>query len=195
MLVFSSRELEGYAAMSAVNQQLSPAAAQRLQAACQPLSQMQHMTTTPWQVVQMNCDVDDANSMNKLLPLFQQAQPLLVYLHGHHSTPVAFFERCDRLQSLYGLEIVRFSWSSKKHMLDDGFCPGLDAGANANADVGISIGAGVDDGLQQELQRLSGAQVDSMPPATYPPLHPVASELDNLTCSWWLLMALTGVRH
>ena len=134
-----------------------------------------------WKVAQINCDVDDAKSMNDLLPLFQQAGPLLLYLHGYNSTPADCFERCDRLQSLYGLEILRFSWSSRQHLLDDGFCPGFDAG--------------MDDGLQRELARLFGSRSDWRF-TKYPAwLCPAAGDLENLTCSWWLLMALPGVRH
>lgn len=185
MLVFSSRELVGRTAMSAMNQQLAAQSVWHAQAVPQDSPQMQKMANAPWQVMQMDCDVDDAHSMHKLLPLFQQARPLLVHLHGYHNTPAAFFERCDRLQSLYGLEIVRFSWSSKKHLSDDGVC----------CDVSGSGGAGVDEGLQQELQRLFGSQMDSMP-AKYPaPLYPVAGGQQNLTCSWWLLMSLKGLRH
>lgn len=181
MLIFSSREFEGRAAMSAIDQQMTANAARRAQAGHKHPTQTQQTAQVPWKVVQMDCDVDDAESMNELLPLFQEARPLLLYLHGYNSTPAAFFERCDRLQSLYGLEIVRFSWSSKKHLLDDGFRPGFDAG--------------MDDGLQRELARLFGSQSDS-PSTKYPaPLYPVAGDLENLTCSWWLLMALPGVRH
>ena len=181
MLVFSGRERKDRAAMPALEQ---PSTADAAPLACKHPPQTALVSPMPQEcckVVQMDCDVDDAESMNELLPLFQEARPLLLYLHGYNSTPAAFFERCDRLQSLYGLEIVRFSWSSKKHLLDDGFRPGFDARR--------------DDGLQRELARLFGSQPDS-PSTKYPaPLYPVAGDLENLTCSWWLLMALPGVRH
>ena len=181
MLIFSSRECEGQAARSAPGQQVSADAFRQALAAPAYSPQTHQTADVPWKMVQMDCDVDDAESMNELLPLFQEARPLLLYLRGYNSTPAAFFERCDRLQSLYGLEIVRFSWSSKKHLLDDGFRPGVDAR--------------MDDGLQQELRRLFGSQAGS-PSIIYPaPLYPVAGDLENLTCSWWLMMALTGVRH
>jgi hypothetical protein len=181
MLIFRSREPEDRAAMPALEPPRTADAARRAQAGHKHPAQTQQTAQVPWKVVQMDCDVDDAESTNELLPLFQEARPLLLYLHGYNSTPAAFFERCDRLQSLYGLEIVRFSWSSKKHLLDDGFCPGFDAG--------------MDDCLQRELARLFGSQSDS-PSTKYPaPLDPVAGDLENLTCSWWLLMALPGVRH
>ena len=181
MVIFSSREFEGRAVRSAPDQQIS-ADAFRLALAEPTYSPQTHQTAeVPWKMVQMDCDVDDAESINELLPLFQKARPLLLYLHGFISTPAAFFERCDRLELLYGLEIVRFSWTSKKHRLDDGFRPAVDPKMEPS--------------LQQELERLFGAQAGS-PSTNYPaPLYPVAGSQDNLTCSWWLLMTLTGVRH
>ena len=176
MLVFSNREMQRQAGASAE----SAAGSARLALATlegPPQAPQEH-----WKVVQMNCDVDDDSALNELLPLFQEARPLLLYLHGFNSTPAACFERCDRLQSLYGLEIVRFSWSSKKHLLDDGFRPGFEAG--------------MDPGLQRELARMFGSQL-GLPSKKCPaPPDPVAFDLESVTCSWWLLMALTSsVRH
>jgi hypothetical protein len=175
MLIFSSREVEGRSGLSAAEPQFAADVA--LNALnCPPQAPAEH-----WKVVQMNCDVDVADSMNELLPLFQQTRPLLLYLHGYNSTPAACFERCDRLQSLYGLEIVKFSWSARKHLRGDGLRPGFEAG--------------VDPGLRRELARLFGAQKGA-PSRKYPkPIDPVACDLENVTCAWWLLMALTGVRH
>ncbi len=175
MLIFSSREVEDRATTSAVEQQFTAGSA--LPALnCPPQAPGEH-----WKVVQMNCDVDDADSMNELLPLFQEARPLLLYLHGYNSTPAACFERCDRLESLYGLEIVRFSWSAKKHLKDDGLRHGFDAGG--------------DPGLQRELARLFGSRNGSLSGKYPTPPDPVACDLENVSCSWWLLMALPGVRH
>ncbi|NDP61251.1 hypothetical protein [Polaromonas sp.] len=178
MLIFSGHEVKGRVATPAVEQQLTagtepPARATRKHA---PQTQQDD-----WKVVQMDCDVDDTDSMNELLQLFQEARPLLLYLHGYNSTPAACFERCDRLESLYGLEVVRFSWSAKKHLLDDGVRSGFDAG--------------VGHGLQQELARLFGSQKGSSFTKHPAPPDPVACDLENVSCSWWLLMALPGVRH
>lgn len=178
MLIFSSRESEGRAATSAVEQQFTAGA----DALARPTRKHPPKTRDEdWKVVQMDCDVDDAESMNELLQLFQEARPLLLYLHGYNSTPAACFERCDRLESLYGLEIVRFSWSAKKHLQDDGLRPGFDAA--------------VDPGLQRELARLFGSQKGSPSRKYSTPLDPVACDLDKVSCAWWLLMALPGVRH
>ncbi|MEO7161063.1 MAG: hypothetical protein ABJA84_12245 [Polaromonas sp.] len=123
-------------------------------------------------------DVDEAESMRDLFQMFHEAGPLLVYLHGCSGTPAACFERCDRLQSLYGLEIVRFSWSSRKCLSADGVRSGPAAGFNP--------------GLQPDFTRLCGAQhyAQSIEFPWSP--DPLASDLDGMTCSWWLVMALTG---
>lgn len=84
--------------------------------------------------------MDDAKAMTESLHLFRQARFLLPYLHGYNRTPAACFERCDHLESLYGLEVVQFSWSAKKHLPNDGLRPGFDAGVGR--------------GMEQELARL-----------------------------------------
>ena len=181
MLIFSNCEPEGRAATLRMNQQFTAQGVAYAQAARTQLPQMPQTAETPWKVMQIDCDVDNADAMRELLPLFQQARPLLLYLHGYNNTPAAFFERCDRLESLYGLEIVRFSWSSKQHLHDAYFHPGVDGG--------------VGNGLQQELRRVFGSQA-CMPSTTYPAaLYPLAGDVKNLTCAWWLLMASTGARH
>ena len=178
MLIFSSHEVEGRVATSAVEQQLTAGTDLLARTTCKHAPQTQE---DDWKVVQMDCDVDDTESMNELLQLFQETRPLLLYLHGYNSTPAACFERCDRLESLYGLEVVRFSWTAKKHLLDDGLRPGFDAG--------------VGPGLQQELARLFGSQKGSSFRKHPAPPDPVACDLETVSCSWWLLMALPGVRH
>ena len=182
MLIFSSRESEGRAATPAVEQPFTAGVDPLARATRKHAPQTQTQTQEKdWKVVQIDCDVDDAESMNELLQLFQEARPLLLYLHGYNSTPAACFERCDRLESLYGLEMVRFSWSAKKHLLDDGLRSGFNAG--------------VDPGLRRELARLFGAHKGSSSRKYPAPLDPVACDLENVTCAWWLLMALPGVRH
>ena len=129
----------------------------------------------------MDCDVDDTESMNKFSHLFQEARPVLLYLYGYNSTLAACFERCDRPESLYSLELVRFSGSAKKHLLGNGLRSGFDARVGTD--------------LQKELARLFGSQ-KSLSSRNDPVLpDPVACDLDNVSCSWWLLMALPGVRH
>ncbi len=178
MLIFSGRETEGRIATPAVEQLFTAGADPLARAVRKRAPQTRH---DDWKVMQMDCDVDDTESMNELLQLFQEARPLLLYLHGYNSSPAACFERCDRLESLYGMEVVRFSWSAKKHQLDDGLHSGFDAG--------------VAPGLERELARLFGPQSGSPARKYHAPPDPVACDPENVSCSWWLLMALPGVRH
>ena len=178
MLIFSGQKIEGRSAMPAATQ-LFTAGFDPLKQAIRKLApQTQH---DDWKVMQMDCDVDDTEAMNKWLQVFQQARPLLLYLHGYNSTPAACFERCDHLESLYGLEVVRFSWSAKKHLPNNGLRSGLDAR------VGLE--------LEPQLGRLSGAQKGFSSRKYLAPPDPVAWHMENINCSWWLLMALPGVRH
>ena len=175
MLIFTNRELDSRADKSAFERNMAAGSA-RL--ALATLARAPQATAARWTVSQMDSDVDDADSMQALLPLFQRPGPLLVYLHGYSGTPAACLERCDRLQTLYGLEVVRFSWSSKKYLSDDSAQTGLDAGFNL--------------GLQPDFTRLFGSR-HCVPSNGYPKLpDPMAGDLEGLTCSWWLLMALPG---
>ncbi|MBG6073393.1 hypothetical protein IWX87_003166 [Polaromonas sp. CG_9.7] len=178
MLIFSGHEIEGRSAMPA-DKQLFTAGSDPLAQALRKLAPQTQQAD--WKVMQMDCDVDNTEAMNELLQLFQQARPLLLYLHGYNSTPAACFERCDHLESLYGLEVVRFSWSAKKHLPNDGMHPGFDAQA------------GLD--LEQQLGRLFGAEKSFSSRKHLALPDPVAWDMDNVNCSWWLLMALPGMRH
>ena len=166
MLIFTNRELESRVGKSAFDGNLAAASARLV------LANLEHAPqagAAGWKVSQTDSDVDDVDSLQALLPLLQSVGPHLVYLHGYNSTPAACFERCDRLQSLYGLEIVRFSWSSsRKCQPDDGSLPGVAA------------------------VRPFGSP-HFLPLSDHPgPLDAVAGAPDERTCSWWLLMALPG---
>lgn len=163
MLIFSSRELESRADALVCQQKFTAGLARR---ALATLEHTPQATAGNWKVSQIDSDVDDADSMQALLPMFQESRPLLLYLHGYNSTPAACFERCDRLQSLYGLEVVRFSWSSKKHRPGDGDLPDF-------------------------LPRL-GEHGYVQPSDCLHQLEPAAADPDGPACSWWLVMALTG---
>lgn len=131
-----------------------------------------------WKVAQADSDADD-DSMQALLPMFQGAGSLLVYLHGYNATPTACFERCDRLHARYGLEVVRFSWS-KNRPPDD-----IAEGSQASLAGSFSLGS------NRDFTRLCAADADQ-------PVLPctVAAEPADgpkgPRCSWWVLMALTG---
>jgi len=169
MLIFTSRELDSSTDESAFEPHFSASSA-RL--ALANLERAPEAMAAHWNVSQADGDLDDADAMRTWLHLFQKPGPLLVYLHGYNGTPAACFERCDRLQSLYGLEVVRFSWSSKKYLADDGAPLGL--------------------GLQREFAPFLGAR-HGLPSREHPmPPDGVMEAPQGPDCAWWLVMALTG---
>lgn len=175
MLIFTSRELESRTAASAFAHH--PAA----RPAWLALDNLERAPKSPaarWKVSRTDSDVDDDDSMQDLRPLFQGPGPLLVYLQGHKGTPAACFERCDRLQSLYGLEVVRFSWTANTARLDDGGLYGVLAGYSL--------------GLPWDFSRLCKVAHGWRRGEPRWPAEPVAGDLPGLTCSWWLVMALAG---
>jgi hypothetical protein len=175
MLIFSNRESESRTD-APVSRQEFPTDPARLTLAT--LERTPQATAAQWKVLQLDGDVDDAESMRALLPVLQASRPVLLYLHGYNNTPAACFERCDRLQSLYGLEIVRFSWSSRKYLHDEGCEPS-----------GRVSGMGLD--IPPDLAQLFGARHLSQTKENLRQLDRMAS-LDPLGpyCAWWLVMAL-----
>ncbi len=78
-------------------------------------------------------DADDKTALDALLPIFRDDQPVLVYLHGNNNTPAACFERCQRLEALYGFQTIGFSWASEGFLADGSALP---ASASAPDNVG-----------------------------------------------------------
>ena len=54
-----------------------------------------------WQVGNHLSGVSDVDALNRLLPLFAGARPVLVYLHGNANPPASCFARCTELEALY----------------------------------------------------------------------------------------------
>ena len=98
MLIFTNRELEDRADESALQRSFASGSPRLALATVEraPQGRAEH-----WNLTQPDDDVDDADSLRALLPLFQGSLRLLVYLHGYNNTPAACFERCALLQSLY----------------------------------------------------------------------------------------------
>jgi hypothetical protein len=67
-----------------------------------------------------------------LVPLFHGGRPVLVYLHGNDNPPAACFERCARLEEIYGLEVIGFSWPSEGFSSSGEDLPNLPAAAGAD---------------------------------------------------------------
>jgi len=71
---------------------------------------------------------DDA-MVQLLVPLFNGARPVLVYLHGNDNPPAACFERCARLEEIYGVEVLGFSWPSEGFLSSGEDLPNLPVAA------------------------------------------------------------------
>ena len=128
MLIFTNRELEDRADESALQRSFASGSPRLALATVEraPQGRAEH-----WNLTQPDDDVDDADSLRALLPLFQGSLRLLVYLHGYNNTPAACFERCALLQSLYDgttWSLVGFSWASEGCLSDGSDLPGLVAG-------------------------------------------------------------------
>jgi hypothetical protein len=77
-------------------------------------------------------DLGDDAMVQLLVPLFHGGRPVLVYLHGNDNPPAACFERCARLEEVYGLEVIGFSWPSEGFSSSGEDLPNLPAAAGAD---------------------------------------------------------------
>jgi esterase/lipase superfamily enzyme len=116
-----------------------------------------------WAVSQSDDDVDDADSLRALLPLFQGGRPVLVYLHGNNNPPAACFERCARLRDIYDVEVVGFSWASEGHLPDGSELPLLPAGGDDDEFglQGTSAANRTEPAIQRKIRRYHQAKINA----------------------------------
>ena len=98
-------------------------------------------------------DAGDDAVLQRLVARFGGNRPLLLYVHGNNNTPAACFERCARLQEIYGVEVLGFSWPS------EGYLPSGADPAGAPGPAGDAAGDGDERALREvrEDNRLQGA--------------------------------------
>jgi hypothetical protein len=109
-------------------------------------------------------DVADADALNLLLPLFTGARRVLVYLHGNNNTPAACFERCALLESLYGVEVIGFSWTSEGYLPDGNDLPGVAPAPSASDETdlrGVTAANRTEGGIQQKIRRYHQAKTNA----------------------------------
>ena len=80
-----------------------------------------------WTLSAISPDIGDDDAVRALVPLFRGNRPVLLYLHGNNNTPATCFDRCARLEEIYGVEVVGFSWPSEGHLASGDERPGLPA--------------------------------------------------------------------
>ena len=71
-----------------------------------------------WQLSDVKDKDSDDAMLAALVAVFGRDKPVLLYLHGNNNTPSKAFYRCQRLEDLYGVHVIGFSWAS------EGFQPG-----------------------------------------------------------------------
>jgi hypothetical protein len=69
-----------------------------------------------WLLSDLHDKEDDDAMLAALVTLFQGARPVLLYIHGNNNTPAKAFYRCQRLQDLYEVDVLGFSWTSEGYL-------------------------------------------------------------------------------
>jgi len=101
-----------------------------------------------WQLSDLHDKEGDDAMLAVLVTLFQGTRPVLLYIHGNNNTPAKAFYRCQRLQDLYGVDVLGFSWTS------EGYLPsGNDPSASDQAQ------ATIDDGDENSLEAVKEENV------------------------------------
>ncbi|CAN7383042.1 alpha/beta hydrolase [Variovorax sp. LjRoot178] len=119
MLIFTNRDMNGGTNESALGTSFKQGS-ERLGLA------VVRRSGKRWSVSAADTDVDDADSKKALLPLFKGERPVLVYVHGNNNTPAKCFERCAKLEALYDVEVIGFSWPSEGYLPDGKLVPDVD---------------------------------------------------------------------
>lgn len=116
-----------------------------------------------WRLDKVMARITDADALDALLPLFGAARPVLVYLHGNNTTPATCFERCARLEALYGLETIGFSWPSEGFLSDGSDLPGVQGGKNGDeTDLAqVKPANRTEDPIQRKIRRYHQAQTNA----------------------------------
>lgn len=160
MLIFTNRALQNQPDETAFTRTFTPAGTRLGFASIAPAAG----GAPSWSVSDLNADVSDADALNALLPLFAGARPVLVYLHGNNNTPASCFERCALLETLYGLEVVGFSWTSEGYLPDGTALPGLPANSSSGDETNLKAvrpGNRTNNAIQDLIRRYHQAKTNA----------------------------------
>lgn len=124
MLIFTNREVSGAGSRRELGRAFKPYADALTWAVPQAVGDR-------WRLDRLKVSSDDATATAALAEVFTGEQPVLLYLHGFNNTPPALFDRCTRLEALYGVSVVGFSWPSEGALSD-----GRDLPAASNPNPG-----------------------------------------------------------
>ena len=160
MLIFTNRDLLDRTDESAFTRTFTPAAMSLGFATVVPAAG----GAPGWSVSGLKAQATDADALNALLPLFAGPRPLLVHLHGNSNPPASCFARCLLLESMYGFEVVGFSWASEGFLPDGSDLPGLPAQAapRDENDLGaVNAANRRDDVIQDKIRRYRQAKTNA----------------------------------
>jgi len=157
MLIFTNRTLTGQADEGAYGRSFEPGAT-RL-----GVASVDANPAGGWAVSGHLADVQEVDALNRLLPLFVGTRRILVYLHGNNNTPAACFERCAKLESLYDVEVIGFSWASEGFLPDGTDLPGVaPAAATDEADLkAVKATNRTQGAIQQKIRRYHQAKTNA----------------------------------
>jgi hypothetical protein len=83
-------------------------------------------------------DVGDDDARKALTAVLTGDRPVLLYLHGNANTPLDCFRRCLRLQTLYDVAVIGFSWPSEGLLCSGEEQPRMPAGSRPAGDAGLA---------------------------------------------------------
>ncbi|WP_457337563.1 alpha/beta hydrolase [Rhizobacter sp. P5_C2] len=158
MLIFTNRVVNMAGDESAFGRSFEPAGTHLGFASVSGLAQ-----GGAWTVSNANNDASDVDALNALLPLFSGARKVLVYLHGNNNTPAACFERCAKLEALYGFETIGFSWASEGFLSDGSELPGVEGGnAGDETDLAkVKASNRTEGAIQRKIRRYRQAKTNA----------------------------------
>lgn len=151
MLVFTNRSITRKTDSTAFARSFIPGGTRLAVASVQRPS-----ATADWKLSGHNPDIADGEALNLLLPLFSGKRPVCVYVHGNSTPPSSCFDACAALESLYGVEVVGFSWASEGCLADGSPLPGVPANAKAGEETdldGVTSSNRASSGSQQKIRR------------------------------------------
>ena len=132
MLIITNRDVNNASNESAFERSFAPGGTRLAFASVAPAAQ-----GAGWALSDVNSDASDVDALNALLPLFSGQRKLLLYLHGFNNTPAECFERCARLEALYDVETVGFSWTSEGFLSNGAALP-ADQGGDAGDETALA---------------------------------------------------------
>lgn len=158
MLIFTNRDVQNAPDASAFTTRFMPGATHLSMAAVKRAG-------GGFQLSQLKSQVSDDQALQELVTVFTGGQPVLVYLHGNNNSPSACFERCARLEEIYGLAVIGFSWPSEGLQSSGDSLAGMAATADEQQAestlMGVKSGNRTDDAIQRKIRRYHQAKTNA----------------------------------